>query len=153
MKKIRISVIGGHAPSDECYELAYQFGKKAAEKDWQIICGGLGGVMEAVSKGVSEAGGEVIGILPSEDFHSGNQYLTFSVATGLGWMRNALVVMNGDVVVAIDGSYGTLSEISYAKIMNKKVFSLSSWDIDGVKKVKDLEELIREIEDFLNAQL
>ncbi len=153
MRKIRISVIGGHAPSEECYELAYQFGKKAAKKGWQIVCGGLGGVMEAVSKGVSEAGGEVIGILPSEDFHSGNQHLTFSVATGLGWMRNALVVMNGDVIVAIDGSYGTLSEVSYAKIMNKMVFSLCSWNIEGVKKVGDLEELIKEIENYLNAQL
>ena len=151
MREVRISVIGGHAPSNECYELAYEFGKKAAEKGWTIVCGGLGGVMEAVSKGVYEKGGNVIGILPSDDFRSGNKYLNIAIATGLGWMRNSLVVMNGDIVVAISGSYGTLSEISFAKIMNKKVFSLCSWEIEGVEKVSNLEDLIKKIEKIVNA--
>ena len=151
MKDIRISVIGGHAPSSECYDLAYEFGKIAAEKGWTVVCGGLGGVMEAVSKGVYEKGGNVIGILPFDDFRSGNKYLSTSIATGLGWMRNSLVVMNGDIVVAISGSYGTLSEISFAKIMNKKVFSLCSWEIEGTEKVSNLEDLVEKIEKIVNA--
>ena len=151
MKDIRISVIGGHAPSSECYDLAYEFGKIAAEKGWTIVCGGLGGVMEAVSKGVYEKGGNVIGILPFDDFRGGNKYLSTSIATGLGWMRNSLVVMNGDIVVAISGSYGTLSEISFAKIMNKKVFTLCSWEIEGTEKVSSLEDLVEKIEKIVNA--
>ncbi len=152
--KINISVIGGHQVDKEIYDFAYEFGKIAAEKGWTIICGGLSGVMEAVSKGVSEKEGTVIGILPGDDRNSGNRYLSFAIATGLGWIRNSLVVMNGDIIVAINGSYGTLSEISYAFIMGKKVFSYKSWDIDGVEKVSNLSELIDKIELYLsNAEL
>jgi uncharacterized protein (TIGR00725 family) len=148
--RINISVIGGHKVNKEIYDFSYEFGKIAAEKGWTIICGGLGGVMEAVAKGVKEKRGTVIGILPDDNRKNGNEYLTFAIATGLGWMRNSLVIMNGDLIVAINGSYGTLSEISYAFIMDKKVFSYKSWDIDGVEKISNLNELINKIESYLS---
>ncbi len=153
-KQIYISVIGGHKVEKNIYKFAYEFGKKAAEKGWIIVCGGLGGVMEAVSKGVNEKKGVAIGILPQDNRDKGNEYLSFSISTGLGWMRNSLVVMNGDIVVAINGSYGTLSEISYALIMGKKVFSYKSWEIEGVENISDLDELIGKIDSYLeNAEL
>jgi len=153
-KDFRVAVIGGHSVNEEIYNLAYKFGELVAKNNWIIVNGGLTGVMEAVSKGAAENNGIVIGILPGDDFNKGNPYLSFGIATNLSWMRNSLVVLNADVIVAIDGSYGTLSEISYSIIMGKKVFGLGSWDIKGVEPVQDLESLIEKIKDFQdNAQL
>ena len=97
-----------------------------------LVNGGLKGVMEASARGAKANGGWVIGILPGRSAQEANPFTDIAVPTGLGYLRNALVVLNSDVLVAIDGSYGTLSEIAYTQIYGKKVFGIETWDIPGV---------------------
>ena len=94
-----------------------------------MVCGGLGGVMEAPARGSSEAGGVAIGVLPDEDRERANGYLTLSIATGAGQARNLAVVCSGDVVIAVGGEYGTLSEIGLALKVGRPVISLRSWNL------------------------
>jgi hypothetical protein len=93
--------------------------------------------MEAVAKGASEAGGETIGILPGEDPEAANEYVDVAVATGVGDARNALVALNGDAAIAIDGGYGTLSEIALALNAGLPVAGLRTHDVEGVEAVDD----------------
>lgn len=92
-----------------------------------MICGGLNGVMEAVCKGAKSAGGRTIGILPGEDRNAANPYVDTPVVTGLGYARNILVALTGQVAIAVDGEYGTLSEIAHALGYNKPVIGLKTW--------------------------
>ena len=115
--------------SGEMYEQAREVGRLVAGRGGIVLCGGLDGVMEAAARGASEAGGTSIGILPDEDRGQANEYLTFSVATGAGQARNLAVVCSGDVVVAVGGEYGTLSEIGLALKVGRPVISLGSWDL------------------------
>ncbi len=128
-----IAVVGaGEADATvELYEQAREVGRLVAERGGTVVCGGLGGVMEAAARGASEAGGTSIGILPDEDRSRANDYLSFSVASGTGYARNLTVVCSGDVIVAVGGGYGTLSEIGLAKKVGRPVVSLGSWDLDG----------------------
>ncbi len=96
--------------------------------------------MEAAARGAKEAGGLTVGILPGPDYREANPYIDISVATGIGHARNALVAMNSDVLIAVGGEYGTLSEIAFARIYNKKIISLDSWDIPGVIQARTPEE-------------
>lgn len=135
-EKIYIGVIGAGQCSSEHYETAFTAGRLIAESGAVVVCGGLGGVMEAVSKGADMAGGTVIGILPGIDRKDANPHLTISIPTGSGDMRNALVVRSSDGILAIGGKYGTLSEISYSLIWHKPVACLNSWDLtepDGAR--------------------
>src|SRR5581483_6637188 len=97
------------------------------------VTGGRGGVMAAASKGASEAGGVVVGILPGEDRGAANEWVTVALPTGLGELRNGLVVRAADVVVAVGGAYGTLSEIALALARGMPVVGFDSWGIDGVE--------------------
>jgi uncharacterized protein (TIGR00725 family) len=97
-----------------------------------VVCGGLGGVMEAACRGVKEAGGRTLGLLPGADRRAANAYVDVVVATGLGEARNALVVRAADGIIAVGGAYGTLSEIALGLKAGKPVVGLSSWEIDGV---------------------
>ena len=126
-----IAVVGAGDATGEIYEQAREVGRLVAERGGVVICGGLGGVMEAVSRGASEAGGTSIGILPDEDRSRANDYLSFSVAAGTGQARNLAVVCSGDVVVAVGGGYGTLSEIGLARKVGRPVVSLGSWELGG----------------------
>ncbi len=141
-KKPRIGVIGGSKPNKKALELAYKTGKLIAEKGAILVCGGLGGVMEAVSRGVKDAGGISIGILPWDKLDVCNQYIDIPIVTNVGYMRNALVVLNSHSAIAIDGSYGTLSEIAYGMIYGKKVFGLETWDVPGVNHMQNPEEAV-----------
>jgi len=111
-----------------------------ASKGSLIICGGLGGVMEAAARGAKEAGGLTVGILPGSDYQEANPYIDLPISTGLGHARNALVAMNSDVLIAIGGEYGTLSEIAFGRLYGKKIISLDSWEIPGVIQAKTPEE-------------
>ncbi len=142
-EKTRIGVIGGSSPPPEALDKAYQVGKLIAESGAVLVCGGLGGVMEAASRGAREAGGLVIGILPGQDLNSANPYVDIPIATAIGYLRNALVVLNSHALVAVDGSYGTLSEISYALIYGKKVFGIDTWNIPGVIPTSGPEEAVK----------
>lgn len=141
-KKLRIGVIGGAAPDRESFRTAYSVGRLIAEKGAILVSGGLTGVMEAAARGCREAGGLSIGILPGENRETSNPYIDIPIATGLGYSRNALVVMNSDVLIAVDGKYGTLSEIAYSCVQGKPVFGINTWDIQGVQPVQSPEEAV-----------
>ena len=143
-KKLRIGVIGGSQPDKESRQNAFRVGQLIAEKGAILVCGGLSGVMEAACRGAKQAGGLTLGILPGNSADEANIYVDIPVATGLGYARNSLVAMNSDVIIAINGQYGTLSEIAYGCIYGKKIIGIGTWDIDKVIKVKSAEEAAEE---------
>jgi uncharacterized protein (TIGR00725 family) len=124
-----VSVVGSGNASGDLYELARTLGRLVAERGGVVVCGGLGGVMKAAARGAAEARGVAIGILPDEDRSRANGYLTYSVATGTGHARNLAVVCSGDVVVAVGGEYGTLSEVGLALKVGRPVVSLGGWNL------------------------
>ena len=126
---IKISVIGGSKVDTTIYKLAYEVGKEIAKNNAILICGGLSGTMEAVCKGAKEEDGLTVGILPSDNENDANKYIDIKIPTGLGYARNALVVLSSHAVIAIDGSYGTLSEIGYALAYEKPIVALKTWEL------------------------
>jgi hypothetical protein len=129
---MQIAVAGGTKATDTECESAYAVGALIAQAGCVLVCGGLGGVMEAACKGAREHGGTTVGIVSGTG--DGNPYLDIVIRTGLGHARNILVAQSGDVMIAIGGSHGTLSEIAIALKTGCPVFGLASWDIDGVVK-------------------
>ena len=124
-----MAVVGSGTATGHLYEKAREVGRLVAETGGTVVCGGLSGVMEASARGTTEAGGVAIGILPDEDRARQNPYLTYSVATGAGQARNLAVVCSGDVVIAVGGEYGTLSEIGLARKVGRPVVVLEGWDL------------------------
>jgi uncharacterized protein (TIGR00725 family) len=112
-------------------------GRALAARGAVLICGGLGGVMEAACRGAKEAGGLTVGILPGTDRAAANAFVAVAIPSGLGEARNALVVRTADALIAVGGGYGTLSEIALALKAGKRVVGLDSWDIDGVVAAAD----------------
>ncbi len=138
-----VGVIGSSLAAGKPYEEAVEVGRLAAERGAMVLTGGLGGVMEAACKGAKEAGGQTIGILPGFDTHDANQYVDIPIITGLNHARNIIVVRTSDVLIAIGGEYGTLSEIAFAMKLGKPVISLGSWDLgEGIKKASDPAEAV-----------
>ena len=111
---------------------AEEVGRLLAERGAVVVCGGLGGVMEAACRGARAAGGTTVGLLPGVDRSEANRHVDIAVPTGLGEGRNALVVRAADAVIAIGGGYGTLSEIALALRAGKPVIGLDTWEIEGV---------------------
>ncbi|MBM4235688.1 MAG: TIGR00725 family protein [Firmicutes bacterium] len=126
---IYIAVVGGAQCSEVDYQVAYEVGTEIARHQAILICGGGGGVMEAASKGTAEAGGCSIGILPGDKNVQGNRFLSYAVATGLGEARNAVIARTADLMIAVGGEYGTLSEIALALKMGKPVIAINSWQL------------------------
>ena len=142
----RISVIGSGRCSEEVSRQAERLGLLLAGAGFGVVCGGLGGVMESVCKGAAAANGYSIGILPGTDPLEANRYCTHALATGLGPMRNYLVILNGALTVAVAGGYGTLSEIGLAKKIGRTVICLGTWpQLPDLIQVKDPEEVLGEI--------
>lgn len=140
---MRVSVVGASNCCSTIYNEAMELGRLLAKEGHIIFCGGRTGVMEAVAQGAAMCGGITFGILPGRDPKDANKYITYPILTGLGEMRNFLVVLNGDVVVAVSGGYGTLSEIALAKKIGKPVIAMGRWQqIDGVIPAKDPKEVI-----------
>ena len=138
---LNISVIGGsEIPAKTC-EVAREVGRLLAKGGATVFCGGLSGVMECVAKGVREENGLVIGILPGNIPEEGNKYLSAALPTGLGFARNFLVVRAGKVVIAIDGSTGTISEASFALAEGKDVIAIG--DLEFVPKKKSEGKFIK----------
>jgi uncharacterized protein (TIGR00725 family) len=125
-----IAVIGGSDVSPEIAALAEEVGKEIARNKAVLVCGGMGGVMEAACKGAFEEGGLTIGILP-ENRGQANPYVTIPIVTGVGYARNIAVVKTGHAVIAIDGVYGTLTEIGYALQNGIPVIGLDTWIISN----------------------
>ena len=132
-----IAVIGGDSPPAAVLPLAEAVGREVARRGHVLICGGRGGVMEAACRGAREAGGHTIGVLPGPDRSDMNRYVEFPIVTNLGAARNAVVVLSADAVIAVDGSYGTLSEIALALVHGKPVVGLQTWRISDDAGVED----------------
>lgn len=130
----QISVIGSSRceESSDSWRLAEEVGRLLAEAGVTVVCGGGPGVMEAVARGASRAGGTVVGILPGVDPGEANPYCTHVVATGSGQTRNLAVAASGEVAIAVGGEWGTLTEIAYARNLGRPVIALRSWNISGV---------------------
>lgn len=148
-RRIQIGVIGGRYCSAKIAGVAEELGRLIAEQGWALVCGGRGGVMQAACKGAIEAGGVTIGILPDSTDSKANDFLTYAVKTGMGEGRNVIIVHSSDALVAVDGKYGTLSEIALALARKKPVFGMGSWDIPGVEGVKTPQEAISRIKEAL----
>ncbi|KTB48474.1 TIGR00725 family protein [Dehalogenimonas alkenigignens] len=148
--KYFISVIGGSKASAADLRIAEEVGGELARAGAAVVCGGLGGVMEAACKGAADAGGLTIGILPGEHRESANPYVQIPIVTGLGFTRNSIVAKSGQAVIAIGGSYGTLSEIAYARISGLPVIGIDTWkmsrrseEADFILRVDNAREAVR----------
>jgi uncharacterized protein (TIGR00725 family) len=142
---MRVSVIGGSTVTDEQYAMAREVGRLLADCEQEVVCGGRTGVMEAVCRGAHEEGGHTIGILPGDDRSAANPYVETAIATGMGNARNALVALNGDAAIAIDGGTGTLSEIALALDYGRPVAALDTpriEDIPGIEYVDTPEQAV-----------
>lgn len=152
MRKFLISVIGGHACDEKTAETAEQIGQIIASEGAVLVCGGLGGIMEAACKGAKKKGGITVGIIPGENKNDANKFVDIVIATGMGYSRNTLVVGAADLLVAFPGEYGTLSEIAFALIAKKKVYGLGTWDIKGVIKLKSIDDFRKILKETLNGR-
>lgn len=137
---MQIAVIGAGDCTVEESATALEVGNRLAENHVTVVCGGLGGVMEAVCRGAREKNGTTVGVLP--DTGDGNPYLDIVIRTGLGHARNVVVARSADAVIAIGGSHGTLSEIAFALKAGIPVFGLKTWDIPGVVPCCTPEEAV-----------
>jgi uncharacterized protein (TIGR00725 family) len=129
---IHVAVVGSGEAEERDAAAAEEVGRLIAEGGALLVCGGLGGVMEAACRGARTAGGTTVGLLPGVDRSAANPHVDVAVPTGLGEGRNALVVRAADAVIAIGGGYGTLSEIALALRAGKPVIGLDTWEIEGV---------------------
>ncbi|MCM8789845.1 MAG: TIGR00725 family protein [Candidatus Omnitrophica bacterium] len=153
MRRKVIGVIGGKECSKEVEQTSLNLGKKLTKVVDILVCGGLGGVMKAVCKGFKSGKNcTTIGIIPSYDKKDANAYIDVVIPSGLGLARNVLVVKCADVVLALPGKAGTLSEIAYCLQFNIPVISLGSWDISGVIKVNTVDEAIKQVKDILKNE-
>ena len=124
-----IAVIGGDSPPPSAAAQAEEVGRLLAERGAVVVCGGRRGVMEAVCRGAKSAGGVTIGVMPGDDPRAANDWVDYPVMTGMSYARNVIVVKSGRAVVAVDGAYGTLSEIAHALSEGTPVVGLDTWDL------------------------
>lgn len=144
-----IAVIGNSSYSSEEAKLAETVGELLAQRGAIIVCGGLGGVMEAVCRGAKSKGGLTVGILPGQDAATANPWVDIPVVTSLGEARNVVVAKSAQAVIAIGGGYGTLSEIAYALKSNIPVIGLNTWSLsrngqedDSIIRVQSAAEAV-----------
>jgi len=140
-----VGVIGGRRCSAEIAELAFELGGLIAAEGWTLVCGGMGGVMEQACRGARSRGGVTLGILPGNSRSAANPFLSYSVVTGLGEARNVLVVKSSQALIAVSGSYGTLSEIALANAAGIPVLGLRSWRLDP-KENRDQGLFVQEVD-------
>ena len=152
-KKTYLAVVGAGSASTEICELAEAVGKEAALRGWIVLTGGLGGVMKAAAKGACEAGGLTLGILPGEDGHQANRYMTVAVATNMHHARNAIIAHTADALIAVDGEYGTLSEVALGLKLGKPVVGLRiQWKVPGLFVAKDPKEAVNRVAELLESK-
>ncbi|MGD2064712.1 MAG: TIGR00725 family protein, partial [Nitrospirota bacterium] len=128
-------MIGGGECTEHQAAVAEAVGRGIAGAGWILYTGGLGGVMEAASRGARGVGGRVVGVLPGGEPGSANPYVEVPIATGMGHARNVVLIQSVDAVIAVGGSHGTLSEIAIALKLGRPVLALESWEIPGVEAV------------------
>ncbi|MGD9503604.1 MAG: TIGR00725 family protein [Syntrophobacteraceae bacterium] len=138
-----IGVIGAGKCSVSLTELATEVGREIARRDAVLVCGGLGGVMEAAARGAKECGGVTVGILPGPNIRDANPYIDFPVATNMGSARNAIITQTAEVFVAVGGAFGTLSEMALASKLGKVVVALSpEFQVPGLKLASTAREAV-----------
>jgi hypothetical protein len=137
-----VAIVGASEASEAEMANAETVGRLLAAAGAVVVCGGRGGVMAAACRGAAEAGGTAVGILPGLDRGAANEWVTVAIPTGLGELRNGLIIRAADVVVAIGGSYGTLSEIALALRAGAPVIGLGTWAIEGVQEMSDPAEAV-----------
>jgi hypothetical protein len=143
MQQLMIGVIGAGAASPAGREIARQVGRLIAARKAVLVCGGLGGVMEAACQGALEAGGQTLGLLPGAGAEQANRYVTLAVPTNLGHARNVLIAHAARALIAVEGEYGTLSEMAIALKLGRPVAALRGWpDIPGVFYASSAEEAV-----------
>ncbi len=146
-----IAVIGAGECDSEIYKLAEETGALLGKNGYTTICGGLGGVMEAVCKGAKSTGGGTVGILPGTNPKEANSYIDFPIATGMGIGRNIIIIRSAAAVIAVNGKYGTLSELAYALQLNKPVIGLQTWDVSKeIIKVSTANEAVQKLNEIRN---
>jgi uncharacterized protein (TIGR00725 family) len=128
-RNLRIGVLGPGTAAAETLAAAEEVGVEIARRGAILVCGGLGGVMAAAARGAKRAGGLTVGILPGIDAQEANEYIDLPIVTGMGEARNALVVRSSNAVIAVAGSYGTLSEIAFALKLGVPVVGLETWQL------------------------
>jgi uncharacterized protein (TIGR00725 family) len=143
MTKRYIGVIGAGECDSELGILAEAVGRGVAEAGAVLVCGGMGGVMEAACRGARAALGLTIGILPGPTRADANPHVDVAIATGINEARNLAIIRTADALIAVGGSYGTLSEIGFALKAGKKVVGLKTWDIAGMVPAATVEEAVR----------
>ncbi|HWQ64035.1 MAG TPA: TIGR00725 family protein [Methanospirillum sp.] len=148
MRRYQIAVIGAAEAKEWEKELAFSVGRLIATEGCILLTGGRGGVMEAASRGASEAGGFVAGIVPGSE---GNEYLDLIVKTQMGQARNVILVESADAVIAVSGSYGTLSEIGVSLRIGTPVFGIKTWDIPGLISCQTPEEAVQGAVEFCKS--
>jgi uncharacterized protein (TIGR00725 family) len=129
LRSVAIAVCGGQHPNEDVLPLAEAVGEGIARAGALLVCGGLGGVMEAACKGAKRAGGTTVGIVPGLDPSEANPWVDIVIATGIGHARNLAVVASADAVIAVDGEFGTLSEIAFALRLQRPVIGLATWSL------------------------
>lgn len=140
-----IGVIGAGSCSQAVEELAFEVGLEIARAKAVLVCGGLQGVMGAAARGAKQVGGHTVGILPGPNIVEANAYIDFPIATNMGHARNAIIVCTAQVLIAIAGSYGTLSEIALALKIGKGVIALEpQFSIPGVRLALSPREAVAE---------
>jgi len=150
MRSIQIGVIGAGQCSSEIEKLAEEVGKEIARNKAVLVCGGLGGVMEASARGAKQERGKTVGILPGASFEDANPFIDIPIVTGLSHARNILVVRSSHALIAIEGSYGTLSEIAIALKIGKPVTGLRTWMIsEEIITVETPQEAVKRAIDLV----
>ena len=144
-----VAVVGGSSADADACTVAEAVGGALGRRGAVVVCGGLGGVMEAACRGARAAGGLTVGLLPGDDRREANEFVDVAIPTGMGEARNALVVRAADVVIAIGGEFGTLSEIALALRTGKQVVGLSTWElaregqaVDAIVRVSSAEDAV-----------
>ncbi len=139
---VYVGVVGASRATAGDIEDAEEVGRLLAATRAVVVCGGRGGVMAAASRGAAAAGGTVLGMLPGDDRSDANEWVTVAVPTGLGELRNGLIVRTSDVMIAVGGAYGTLSEVALGLQAGVPVFGLHTWEIDGIVAATTPEEAV-----------
>jgi uncharacterized protein (TIGR00725 family) len=140
-----IAVIGGRRTEKALLAEAEEAGRLIARRGATLVCGGLGGVMEAASRGAKSEGGITVGILPQNDSRDANQFIDIPITTGLGIGRNVIIARTAHGFIAVGGEYGTLSEIAFALQMGKPVVGIKTWDIKGIISAENASEAVEKV--------
>ena len=133
-RPVVVGVVGASRPDRRAARNAYEVGRLVARRGAALICGGLGGVMAEAARGAREEGGLTIGVLPGDDRSRANPHISVPIVTGMGYARNIVIVRSAHAIIAIGGSYGTLSEIAYALNLGVPIVGLGTWDIGSIDR-------------------